>query len=158
MTRILALLSFLFVGVGAWAHGIGKGDIIIAHPHSPPTIGLARSAVGYLTVMNNEPTADRLVAVQSPLGTASLHQTIVSDGVARMQPIDSIEIPALTQVPFSPGGTHIMFTNLNRRTLAVGDRFEATLVFEKLGPVEVEFWVEPRAGAGAGHSHAGHGS
>jgi copper(I)-binding protein len=49
-----------------------------------------------------------------------------------------------------PGGLHIMFLGL-KRPLEKGERFKATLVFEKAGPIEVEFVVEAM-GAGE-HRH-----
>ncbi len=88
------------------------------------------SALGaaYMLV-NNDGPATRLVAVRSDAHTmASLHETMISDGVSRMRALPSVAIPANRSVRMAPGGLHIMLMDPHR-TLRVGDRFQMYLEF-----------------------------
>jgi hypothetical protein len=51
-----------------------------------------------------------------------------------------------------------MFMGLDGDPFEVGERIPATLVFERAGEIEVEFWVEPRDGGMTGHEEHDHGS
>lgn len=73
-----------------------------------------------------------------------LHETRVQDNVMRMQPVPQILIPAGGQVELKRGGLHVMMMGL-KRNLAVGDRFAATLQFQRAGALTVEVTVrDPR--------------
>ena len=60
--------------------------------------------------------------------------------VIRMRPVEAIDVPAGSTVRLEPGGLHIMFVGLER-PLAEGERFAATLSFERSGSVAVAFAV-----------------
>src|SRR5690606_30015712 len=54
-----------------------------------------------------------LVGVASPVaGRAELHATTLDDGVMRMRPIETIELPGGQPVKLAPGGLHIMLLDL----------------------------------------------
>jgi hypothetical protein len=53
-----------------------------------------------------------------------------------MKPVESIELPANTEVVLKPGGLHIMLIDLVE-PLKVGSSFELTLRFEKAGTMTV---------------------
>jgi copper(I)-binding protein len=76
-------------------------------------------------------------------------------GVMKMRPLSKgLVIPAGGTVKLEPGGYHLMLLKL-KKPLTAGQRFKATLVFEKAGPVEVEFEVRA-IGAGQQKGHGGH--
>lgn len=158
MIRILITLATLLFASPALPHGYGVGDLIVAHPHSFPTAKTARSGIGYLTLMNNGDAADRLIEVRSPFLRATLHETVVEDGIARMIGTDGFDIPAQSRVTLEPGGKHIMFMGLDGDPLEVGERFLVTLVFERAGEIEVEFWVEDRDPDAPAMDHSQHGA
>src|SRR5689334_17926722 len=55
----------------------------------------APTAAGYLTVTNNGVTPDSLVAVSSPVASLGmLHRMDLANGIATMQMVPAIEIPA----------------------------------------------------------------
>ena len=157
MIRTLAIIFMLSWATPALPHGYGVGDIIVAHPHSFPTTETARTGIGYLTLMNNGTEADRLIEVRSPFPRATLHETVIEDGIASMVGTDGIEIPAGGTVLLEPGGKHIMFMGLDGDPLEVGEKFLATLVFERAGEIEVEFWVEERDPNAPAIDHSHHG-
>ena len=61
---------------------------------------------------------------------AMVHQTEMSNGVARMRMAGEINIPAGQSIKMVPGGTHIMLEGL-RTPLKTGDRFELVLKFRE---------------------------
>lgn len=157
MIRIFSLIAALAFATPVLAHGFKVGDLIIAHPYSHETLPTARSGIGYLTLMNNGTEADRLIEVRSPFPKATLHETVLENDVARMISVDGIEIPPGGTVKLEPGGKHIMFMGLDGDPLEVGDTFTVTLVFEKAGTVEIEFWVEDRDPNAPEVDHSNHG-
>lgn len=156
MTRLPAvLLTLLALAAPAAAHEITAGEIQIIHPHLTATSPAAKSAAGYLAIVNEGAEAERLLAVRADFAEAQLHLSEVgADGVARMSPVEAVEIPAGETVVLEPGGLHLMFMGL-AAPLAEGQTRPATLVFEHAGELEVEFEVEAREGPG-GTDHSGH--
>ena len=66
----------------------------------------------------------------------------MKDGVATMRPVSGgLLIEPGKSVALAPGGYHIMFTDL-KKPLKQGDKFAATLEFEKAGKVDVTFDVQ----------------
>ena len=111
------------------------------------------AAAVYLTIANQGAGRDRLTAVQSAHGYASLHATSSAGGVARMRPLeDGLEIAPRSTVALKPGGTHIMLTGLKQRP-ARGETIDLTLQFERSGKRQIAIRV-----VGAGDdSHSSHG-
>lgn len=140
-----------------WAHGFTVGALEIGHPYAfeaPPT---AMSGGGYLTITNTGDTPDRLLDVRADFPKVEIHESVVTDGVGRMLPVDDVEILPGQTVTLQPGGIHVMFMGLKGRPLVEGEKFPATLVFEKAGEVVVEFAIETRTtDADAGMDHSNH--
>ena len=153
MRSILAALV-LILPLPALAHDYRIGTLSIAHPTTPETPPTARSAAGYMSITNEGDEADALVSIDSELPSASIHRSEVVDGIATMSPVVRLEIPARETVTLEPGGLHVMFMGLEA-PLTAGGRLPATLVFERAGPIEVIFQVEPRGG-GTDHGHEHH--
>jgi copper(I)-binding protein len=147
---IAIALSLLLAGFGvASAHEYRLGDLEIGHPWSRVTPPGAKVAGGYLTIANHGTVPDRLISVTSEIaGKAEVHEMAVKDGVMTMRPVDGgLEIPAGGKVELKPGGYHVMLIDIKRLT-EEGERFPATLTFEKAGSVTVEFKVEGMAPGG----------
>jgi copper(I)-binding protein len=112
------------------------------------TAGKAQPGVAYLTIQS--PTADRLVAVSTPVAkTAELHTMSTSGTVMQMRPVGGIDVPAGQPVTLKPGGEHIMLLGLDH-PLREGQTFPLTLTFEKAGTREVTVAVEKPGAAGPG--------
>lgn len=162
MNRILGLVTTLFLGSlsFAHAHGVTVGTMEIIHPAIPAPPAGAKSAAGYLEIVNAGGAADRLLGVETAIAKrAMLHATDHgADGVARMIHLDAIDIPAGGTVLLEPGGLHIMLMGLTG-PLTEGDMIPATLVFERAGRVAIEFSVDAPVGmdhSRMDHSAAGH--
>lgn len=149
--------AMLFGAVPALSEEYQSGDLVIDHPYAFETAPTARAGAGYMTISNGGGEAERLIAVEADFPRTEIHTTEVDDaGVARMMPVDAIEIPAGGSVRLEPRGHHVMFMGLSGPLLA-GEGIEATLVFENAGRVEIRFDVEARNGEAMGDGHGEHG-
>ncbi|HVL73649.1 MAG TPA: copper chaperone PCu(A)C [Beijerinckiaceae bacterium] len=125
----------------------------VHEPWSRATPGGAKVAAGYLAVENRGSAPDRLLGGASEIaGRVEIHETVTEGGVSRMRPLDGLPVPPGGRVELRPGGLHLMFMDL-KRPLKEGERFRATLRFERAGAVPVEFAVR---GIGAGGHRHGH--
>jgi periplasmic copper chaperone A len=114
--------------------------------------GQSSIAAAYLTI-ENKGGADQLIGVRSKIGQATLHESSLQDGVARMRPLDPKEglvVPSNGRLRLAPGGAHVMITGLDR-PLKAGDRFDLTLLFDRARPEKVVIAVQPAAAGEAGH-------
>jgi copper(I)-binding protein len=115
-------------------------QIQITSPWARATPGGATTAAAYMTIMS--PTADRLVAVSTPIAKkAELHTMTMTGTVMKMRQIAAIDLPAGLPVTLKPVGIHIMLTGL-AQPLKQGQSFPLTLTFAKGGTHEVTVAVE----------------
>jgi copper(I)-binding protein len=152
-----ALLGTLALCGAAHAHSVKKDTLEIIHPHINEPFAGAKSAAAYMAISNEGSQDDRLIGIETPAAKkASLHSTEhASDGVARMTPIEAIDIPAGETINLEPGGMHIMLMGLTG-PIKEGDMVPTTFHFEHAGPVAVEFMVDPADGVD--HSKMDHAS
>jgi copper(I)-binding protein len=142
-----SLLMALVVAVAALgsvcAEEFKAGDLTIDHPWSRATPAGAKVAAGYMTIINKGTTADRLVGGStSAAGRVEIHEMAMKNGVATMRPVaGGLPIAAGETVTLSPGGYHLMFEEL-KTPLKEGEKFTATLQFEKAGKVDVTLDVQ----------------
>jgi copper(I)-binding protein len=127
----------------ATAQEFKAGDLSIDHPWSRATPAGAKVAAGYMTIVNNGTTPDRLVGGStSAAGRFEIHEAAMKDGVMTMRPVKGgLPIEPGKTVTLAPGGYHIMFTDLKAR-LKQGDKVSVTLEFEKAGKTDVTFDVQ----------------
>jgi len=117
------------------------GSLDISNPWSRATPKGASVAAGYMTIKNNGSTPDRLVEGSSDVASKfEVHEMKMENGVAKMRPVKGLEIKPGETVELKPGGLHVMFVGL-KKPLSAGEHFKATLVFEKAGPVSVDYDV-----------------
>lgn len=96
----------------------------------------------YLQLENGSRRDALLNAASDAAAQVQLHRTeIDSDGKARMQAQDRIELAPQETLVFEPGGYHIMLMGL-ARPLIPGDSIELTLRFEKAGEIHVTVPVQ----------------
>jgi len=124
------------------------GDAVrveMARSRPAPLVGGTGAA--FLTIVNPTDTADRLIAVSSPVArVGEMHETINDGGVMRMIPQpDGFEIPAKSMVTLEPGGKHVMLIDLVA-PLEIGQTFDLTLTFEQAGKMVLTVPVMDMAG------------
>ena len=86
-----------------------------------------KASVAYMTIHNQGGTPAVLTGISSSrFARVELHQTVLKDGVARMQALGAVTIDANSSTDFAPGGRHVMLLDPTR-ALKPGD--EVTLQF-----------------------------
>jgi copper(I)-binding protein len=64
---------------------------------------------GYMNISNNQTQAVTIVSLQSnSFENIEVHQTIESEGMMSMRPVDTLLIPAGGTLQLTPGGFHLM--------------------------------------------------
>ena len=113
---------------------------------TPPN---AKMGAAYLTVMNHQDQADALIGASSPLAeVVEIHNVKKENGMMKMYPVDSLEVPAKGMVMLKPGGYHIMLINL-KQAPKLGESYTLTLRFRQAPDVVVELPVQ-QSGATSG--------
>jgi len=143
MKSILLAAVLALVANVVFAHEYKVGSLEIKHPWARATPKGAAVAGGYMTIVNNGTTADRLVGFSSPAaGKFEMHEMKMDNGVMKMRPLpNGIEIKPGQTVEFKPGSYHLMFMEL-KQPFEKDKRVKGTLWFEKAGTLEVEYVVE----------------
>jgi copper(I)-binding protein len=108
----------------------GSDGIVVDDPWGRSSPMAANNGAFYMTIEGSD-VDDRLVAAYASVcGATELHQTIVTDGVMRMQQAEGgIEILAGGEAVLEPGGYHVMCINKDVE-FKVGDIIPVTLTFE----------------------------
>lgn len=75
--------------------------------------------------------------------------------IMRMRPVASFTVPGDGIVSLTPGGFHLMLTELPA-PLVAGETVPVTLTFEHAGVVEVSLPVRERTASEAGMQHEHH--
>ncbi|GGX42929.1 hypothetical protein GCM10007385_08420 [Tateyamaria omphalii] len=140
MRRVLLFIFAIICATPVMAHEYLVGNLAIIHPHTPPTGPEINVANGYMELFNGGSEPERLLAVRSGIADVSFFDPTGDDGRG-LRVADAIEISPGQSVPLGPDELQIRFAGLDT-PLRIGDRFLATLVFETVGEVTVEFWVE----------------
>jgi len=154
----LAATTLLLALAGpAAAQEFKAGNLTIERPSSRPTPPGAKVGVGYVSVRNDGLETDRLIGGSASVaGRVEIHASTVEDGVARMRRVeDGIVLEPGATVTLASRGTHLMLLDL-KASIAAGQTFDGTLVFERTGIVPVRFTVDGFGGATAVPSHQGH--
>lgn len=118
------------------------GEITVEAPWMRATPGGAQVAGGYLRLVNNGPTPDRLVGASIPLAKrGEVHEMSTEGGIMRMHEVDGgLEIKPGQTIELKPGGYHLMFLDLSTAPKQ-GEEIRGTLTFAKAGTVSVVFPV-----------------
>ncbi|MEI4263128.1 copper chaperone PCu(A)C [Roseovarius sp. D0-M9] len=137
LKKLVIIAACAVSSTALWAHEFTAGDLEIAHPYAFETPSMAMAGGGFMTITNTGDTADRLIEVRADFPKVAVHESVVTDGVGRMLPVDGVEIAPGASVTLKPGGLHVMFMGLKDRKLVSGKSFPATLVFERAGSCDV---------------------
>ncbi len=153
MRGVLRLCLFVLLAAGqtAWA----TPPLTVESPwirEAPPG---APVLAAYLVVHNPGRKAQTIAGVQSPdFGAVEIHRSYVEDGIAKMAPVDLLEIEAGGNVILEPEGYHLMLFR-PVRALKAGDTTSLVLVTVDGERVTVEVPVVRMSGDD-GHEHHHH--
>jgi periplasmic copper chaperone A len=135
------------------------GSIHITAPWARATPKGASAGAAYVTIANKGTVPDRVTCVSSDASAeCQIHTMATESGVMKMRPVEGgLEIKPGETITLKPSGSHIMLMHL-KHPLEQGKMVEATLQFEKAGPVKIEFPVAAIGAAAPGTpSGDGHG-
>jgi copper(I)-binding protein len=94
-----------------------------------------------MTIKNEADVADTLLRVRCPVANFSEKHTVDrGEGSPAMRAIPSIPIAASSTTVLKPDAYHVMLLQ-TRQTLAIGEAFSCSIVFQKAGTIETEVKV-----------------
>jgi len=131
--KLVGLFLLLTVMV-ACGNTTGTSEITVNNVWIRPGEVDGPPTAAYMVIQNTGDGTDRLLSISADFSnTLEVHETQVTDGVARMVPQgNSIEIPADSIVEFQQGGLHVMIMQLSD-DLTAGQEVELMLTFENAG-------------------------
>ncbi len=137
--------------------GMAKvGDIMIHESWARASLGSAPNSAAYMTLMTHGDAADKLIGVATPVAEkAELHNHIMEGDIAKMRPVEAIDVNPDEPVTLEPGGFHVMLIGLKEK-LKEGEALPLTLTFEKAGEVTVDVPILGVKGSmkhGEAHKH-----
>jgi len=152
---LLAALTPAWMTAPAQAADVTAGSLKISAPWARATPKGANVGGGYMTITNTGTAADHLVGGSTDIARGfEVHEMKMEGGVMKMRPVaGGIEIKPGQTVTLDPSGYHVMFVGLKDQ-LKQGDHFKATLQFDKVGKVDVDFAIEGIGAKTGGSDHA----
>lgn len=134
---ILSIMFVLTTGIQVHAQTPGPSPIVVEHAWARATPGGAKTGAAYLTLINNEDSADQLLGASTPVADkVQFHSTIEENGVSHMREMPTVDLSPRAKVTFDPGSMHIMLVGL-KQPLKEGQTFPLALTFAKAGEVDV---------------------
>lgn len=136
MKKYLFSLAVLFVMTGL---SYAQGKVVVEDAWVGEVPPSSPVAAAYMTIKNEGTADDKLLSVTTGIaGHTMIHETVIDDkGVAKMEMIDALVIPAGKSVELKPGGTHIMLMDM-KEPVAGKEKIELNLKFENAGDIKVE--------------------
>jgi hypothetical protein len=120
MPRLLLILLIIFPAATLADLEIDNAWI----KNLPPTV-LVRA--GYMNIFNPGSKAVSIVSVTSDaFKNIEVHQTIVQDGLVRMEQVQDLTIEPNSQLNLQPGGIHLMMMHPTEIT-SPGDKIQVTI-------------------------------
>ena len=137
-----AAVLVLHLGVAITpAHSAGGETVKIsdAWVHAAEQVG--GNVALSMTIKNEADVADTLLRVRCPVANFSAKHTVDrGEGSPAMREIHSIPIAASGTTVLKPDAYHVMLLQ-TRQTLAAGEAFNCSVVFQKAGTIETEVKV-----------------
>jgi copper(I)-binding protein len=149
--KYLLALPLLFIATESYAAGPSNHlqrhikSIEIKEAWVRATLPSMQTSAAYMTIQNNTAEEDCLLEVTSE-GVAkhtSLHVTVENEyDMISMEEVESICIPAHSNIQLVPGGYHIMLMRLSKE-LKLGHEIPLLLKFKNAGDIRARARVEP---------------
>lgn len=135
--------GFIFAATGVWL-AKGGGTIEVVDAWARPA-GQNDTAVIYLKVINGTSSPVQVTSVQTDVAaSATLHQTSITDNIARMRGLNVVDVPADSTVELKPAGDHIMLQGLTQ-PLVNGQMFTVMVMLSTGDEYMIPVHVQPDA-------------
>jgi len=133
------MLLTAYTTTGAAGEPPARISVSNARIYVPPN---SENTAAFFDISNTGAAGDVLTSVSSPvLGVTMLGRLVTKDGAGRMEPLDSLTIPARSRVNMTPYGIDVMV--LDPPSLKPGDKVRFDLWFRNSGQVTVEAMTVP---------------
>lgn len=140
MRNKIDYLICLYLCIG-WIAAASEGGMTITAAWSRATAPGARAAVVYLRLANQSNLTVKLESIETPIAArARIHESVSSEDVVKMTPIDKLSLAPGEQLEFEPGGLHVMLMGL-RHPLVEGETFPITVTFSQHPDLHIEVLV-----------------
>lgn len=103
----------------------------------PPVVPMR---AGYVQINNLSEQTVEIVSMHSEqFEKVEMHETIMSEGMMKMVELNSLVIPAKSQIDLKPGGKHLMLIS-PETPMQIGDKVEMTVTFsdDKIQRIQFE--------------------
>lgn len=152
--RIRLTLSLSFIAIllaVSWARAEGGAIVSDAWVrHVAPSM---KVQAGYLMVSNKGATPIAVTGAESAaFEKIELHTSRIENGIAIMEAVKRIEVPAVGTVQFQPGGLHLMLIG-PKHGKGPGGKIPISLVLETGDKLEFEAEIRKSAARGSHHGH-----
>lgn len=138
---LISGLAFLSLACVVSAQEYTQGDMRVMRPWMLEVPPVSANGAAYLTIRNQSAQDDVLISVESAAAeSVEIHEHVHRNGLMKMQKIDALLVKAGSDVPFAPGGYHLMLMGLHQ-PLKAGERFPVTLHFKAAGDMQVDVEV-----------------
>ncbi len=142
---LMAICLILISGAQVMASDAGMaemGDIMIRDGWARASLGGAPNSAAYMIVMVKGDTSDELIGAATPVAEkAELHNHIMEGEIAKMRPVEAIEVRPGEPAILEPGGFHVMLMGL-KEELKAGSAVPLTLTFKNAGEVKVDVLIK----------------
>ncbi len=106
---------------------------------------VSKTTAAYFELHNLSDNKVKLLGASTPLAkTAEFHRSTEQNGMAMMDAVEAVIIPAKSKIDLSPGGLHLMLMNLTR-PLSLAEEIPITLIFENHANLTVKLPVRREA-------------
>lgn len=154
MHHRFAAVLLVLLSAPAAAEMAEIGDISIRDAWVRASIGSAPNSAAYMVVETSGDQPDRLVGASSPAADqVQMHAHVMDGDIARMRPVEAIEVAPGEPTLLQPGGLHLMLVGLQQK-LTEGESVAVTLRFEEAGEVTLEVPILPVTAQGPMHHGA----
>ena len=128
--KIVSLGVCLLLAAFAWpAQASENTTVHVMAPFARAVPEVMKNAAAYMVLRNNSKTPMVLTGVKGDVAEhIELHQSLMADGMMKMQPVETLTLPPGGIVEFKPGSYHVMLIGLKRQ-LKEGDSFQLILIF-----------------------------
>ena len=128
MKHLTVLLTTIFTFVFS-ASSFACGELSIQDPYARATPPNAPASAIFLKLENKTDVEKTIISASTPAaGRVELHSHIMEDGVMKMRQVDSIKVPAMSEVELKPGSLHIMLYEL-KQEFKEGEDIEVSINF-----------------------------
>lgn len=145
MKKFIYAAALVIAGLNAtptFAHDYELGKLRVSQPWARATARHVPNGAVYMTLSIAGMTADRLIAVSTPVAKrAALHTLLMDKGIMKMRPVKAIEVSPGSPTSLEPGGLHIMLMGL-KAPLKEGQLIPLRLTFARAGTLDIEALVQ----------------